>query len=658
MIKKYFGITLSLVLTASIASSQNATFVWAKSQGTSVSDYPAEPITDPTGNIYTVGTFNGTSDFDPGPAVVSPTPYGQSDAYISKLDRDGNFLWVRSVGGTNLEVGKSIARDNSGNLIIIGTYAGTADFDPGPGSFPITSSASSDFFILKLDQNGNFIWAKSVGGALGEIPGSVSVDASGNVYATGYFRSATADFDPGPGVVNIQYYNHYDAFVLKLDPNGNYIWAKGFGSNNPEIAAQLALDNSGAVYVTGLFSGTADFDPSAAVFNITGAGTNDAYVVKLASDGAFVWAKSFGGASSDTRGVSIEVNSSGDIVTAGVFTGTADFDPGPSVFNLPSLGSDIYFVKLSSGGNFIWAKAMGGGVVNGIQSMKTDAAGNIYSAGLFQSTADFDPGPAEYNLTSPFAYGTFLSKIDNSGNFVWAYALGGASGGNLKSTITIDNVGDVVSVGSYSGTRDFDPGACVFNLPTQNIYSLKLRQSVASTDPTISSFSPTISPVGTTITITGTNFSTTPADNVVTFSNIPATVSASTATTITTSVPVGATTGRIMVTVGCVTTTSATDFTIGDLPNELTIYNAVSPGGANPKFVIQSIELIPETISNTVTIFDRWQNEVWKGTNYDNTSVVFTGTSSSGDLPTGTYYYKVEFTSGRKALTGFISLKR
>ncbi|MCE2895980.1 MAG: gliding motility-associated C-terminal domain-containing protein [Flammeovirgaceae bacterium] len=96
-----------------------------------------------------------------------------------------------------------------------------------------------------------------------------------------------------------------------------------------------------------------------------------------------------------------------------------------------------------------------------------------------------------------------------------------------------------------------------------------------------------------------------------------------------------------------------------DVFGDIVIYNALSPGGANPTFVLQYIDIIPETKNNLVTVFDRWQNEVWKGENYNNSSVVFKGISDDGsDLPTGTYFYKIEFAGGRKTKTGFISLKR
>jgi hypothetical protein len=96
-----------------------------------------------------------------------------------------------------------------------------------------------------------------------------------------------------------------------------------------------------------------------------------------------------------------------------------------------------------------------------------------------------------------------------------------------------------------------------------------------------------------------------------------------------------------------------------NVAGNIVVYNGISPGGKNPAFIIEYINLIPETKNNTVHIFDRWQNLVWHGNNYDNTSVVFTGVSDGGsDLPSGVYYYKINFSSGRKTETGFISLRR
>ncbi len=96
-----------------------------------------------------------------------------------------------------------------------------------------------------------------------------------------------------------------------------------------------------------------------------------------------------------------------------------------------------------------------------------------------------------------------------------------------------------------------------------------------------------------------------------------------------------------------------------DVAGDITVFNGISPGGVNPNFIIQYIDILPDTKKNKVSIFDRWENLIWQGTNYNNTSVVFSGVSDNGStVPSGVYFYKIEFTGGRKTLTGFISLRR
>src|ERR1035437_9575750 len=132
-----------------------------------------------------------------------------------------NFLWAKSMGGTGNDIGYSIALDASGNVYTTGYFYGTVDFDPGAGTFNLTSAGNYALFISKLDASGNFVWAKQIGGtssgALGQF---ISLDASGNIYTTGCFFG-TVDFDPGAGTSNLTSSSTNDIFVSKLDASGN-----------------------------------------------------------------------------------------------------------------------------------------------------------------------------------------------------------------------------------------------------------------------------------------------------------------------------------------------------------------------------------------------------------------------------------------------------
>src|SRR5690606_23904636 len=143
----------------------------------------------------------GTVDFDPGVGVYNLTSLGYDDIFIQKLDSNGDFLWAKRMGSTGSNIGHSIAVDTAGNVYTTGTFGGTVDFDPGVGTFNLTSAGGVDIFIQKLDSNGDFLWAKRMGGIGREQGSSITIDALGNVYTTGSFEEEV-DFDPGVGIYN------------------------------------------------------------------------------------------------------------------------------------------------------------------------------------------------------------------------------------------------------------------------------------------------------------------------------------------------------------------------------------------------------------------------------------------------------------------------
>ena len=365
---------------------------------------------------------------------------------------DAVYGYAVDMGGTGIDLAYGIAVDSSDNVYTTGRFQGTADFDPGPGIFNLSSAGVWDIFVSKLDSAGNFVWAKSMGGTDFAEGRGIAVDASGNVYTTGHFH-ATVDFDPGPGTFNLT----WGIFVQKLDSAGNFVWAKDLGGTSFDEGYGIAVDASDNVYITGIFAGTADFDPGPGIFNLSSAGLNDVFISKLDSAGDFVWAKAMGDASDDW-GYGIAVDASGNVYSTGFFAETADFDPGQGIANLSSAGGqDIFVSKLDSSGEFVWAQAMGGNSLDTGRGIALDASGNVYTIGSFEGTADFDPGEGAASLGSAGGSDIFLSKLDSAGNFVWAKAMGG-TGDDRGLGIALDATGSVHTTGRFQGTADFDPG--------------------------------------------------------------------------------------------------------------------------------------------------------------------------------------------------------
>ncbi len=479
--KKLNIITLFSLIFSLGANAQN--FEWAKANNGASHEFGNSVVVDASGNVYSTGSFNGTVDFDPGPGTINLTTVGNNDAYVQKLDASGNILWANAFGGVGRDNGVSIAVDASGNIYTTGRFEGTVDFDAGSGTTNLTSvSGGEDIYVQKLDASGNFLWAKSFGGTGIDRGESIAIDASGNIYTTGIF-SASVDFDPGSGTVNLTSVGNVDVFVQKMDASGNFLWAKSFGSGNFDHGNSLTVDASGNVYTTGVFTGTIDFDPGAGTTNLTAAGSNDSFVQKLDVSGNFLWAKSVGG-TSGCEGESIAVDASGNVYTSGDFSGTADFDPGLGITNLTATGSyDSFVQKLDASGNFLWAKTWGGTHGISATSIAVDASGNVYTAGRFLETIDFDPGSGTVNLTSVGAFDIFVHKMDISGNFLWAQTFGG-TGNDRSESMVVDALGNIYNIGFFDATVDFDPGAGTANLTSAggwDIFVHKMNQCTATT---------------------------------------------------------------------------------------------------------------------------------------------------------------------------------
>lgn len=529
---------------------------------------------DASGNVYASGQFYATQDFDPGAGIFNLTSAGDFDVFITKLDVNGNFVWAKAIGGTLKDNSYGLALDPTGNIYVTGSFNGTSDFDPSTAVFNRTSAGATDIFILKLDNNGDFVWAKTIGGIsfYGDESFSIATDASGNVFTTGYFNEKV-DFDPGAGVFNLDFSsgsctNCAQIFISKLDTNGNFVWAKRGGGFGNSSGYGISVDPSGNVLTTGYFWSNA--------FGAPATGTQDIFIVKHDNNGNQLWANAFGDAtdiSSHEKGYAITTDATGNVYATGRYEKTTDFDPGAGVSNLTSVNKmDIFVLKLNASGNFIWAKSMGGvnaGVIRDVGlAIDVDGSGNVYTTGGFSDTGDFDPGSGVFNLTASIG-AIFISKLDVNGDFLWAGSMDGGSGVDVGYSLVVTSTDNIYTAGSFSGGStsnpfDFDPNFCRFNyVGPGGFFVQKLRPGTLPPPPTISSFTPSSGSVGSTVTITGTNFSAIPANNIVKFFNSKtATITASTATSITTTVPTGAITGPISVTVNCMTVQSATDFTV------------------------------------------------------------------------------------------------
>lgn len=447
-----------LLVIVTVINAQSFNFQWVRQFGGTQEEMPRAMTLDPSGNIITVGSFHGTADFDPGPLTYNLSSTNNPwHAFISKLDAQGNFVWAQNLGGYNCAISaNSVVTDTIGNVYVTGQFDGNIDFDPGPGQHYVAGNwsayvlkldhlgnllwvqvksgansmdiavdsggnsyftgklSSSQIFVSKLDSGGNFLWNYQASGISDGYAASIACSTQGNVFITGVF-DATIDFDPGPGVFNLFPNTGYDAFILKLNNSGNLIWAKQISGQADEFGQGIAVDNLENCFITGTFRKLTDFDPGPGSYDLIPFGFSDCYILKLDASGSFIWAKHLGSYIGTSYGEAIALDKQANVFITSAFFDRLDRYSTGSIFPpcTTNLYDDAFISMFDSSGNFKWVKQIGGAEHDGGMSLVVDTSGNIFTAGYFRKTSDFDPNPGTYTLTSFGDRDVFIHKMNS-----------------------------------------------------------------------------------------------------------------------------------------------------------------------------------------------------------------------------------------------------
>ncbi len=354
------------------------------------------------------------------------------DAYATRIDAEGEHVWTRFFGGRGDDIANSVAVTESGNVVIAGAFAHELEV----GDESLAGAGADNIFVVKLSPEGERLWARSFGGHDIDAAHYVSAGPGGRIYVTGVFRDTvsfgehtlesegdadifalalSSDGEPiwargfgarGPdygraivphprgvallaefslevefGDTALQSAGNRDLVVTLLDPDGEPIWARGFGGFYNEVGVDLAVDPAGDLIATGSFDDEVDFGGGA----LTSAGQSDAFLLKLDSDGDHLWSRHVGGEEEDI-GSSVATDRYGNVVAAGWFWYEIEFDD----TTLESAGRrDGYVAKLSPDGEPLWAHSFGGELGDMARSVAIADNGNVFVAGTFHGTAEF-----------------------------------------------------------------------------------------------------------------------------------------------------------------------------------------------------------------------------------------------------------------------------
>jgi hypothetical protein len=360
----------------SFASFSQSSGAWLRQFGGPNFDMASKITTDLIGNIYFSGFISDTVDFDPGPGVYSLIDTSYWGAYLCKLDPSGELIWIKQFSSTRHSTCHHLQIDKNDNVYISGQFSGTIDLDPGSGTYTLVTNLintmySSDYYICKLNSSGDLIWGRSfeVQGFNNYSVNSLSIDTSGNVYACGEFYGIV-DLDPGPAVYTVQSmgavppWSRSDCFICKLDPSGNFVWAKIFGGTDYDHAAAMKIDLKGNICLIGSFRGVVDFDSGPGTYNLESPyGLSSFFVMKLNDQGNLIFAEPIYG--DFNWNCAFALDSDDNFYCTGYFTGEVDFDPGAKIYKLRSSSVDnsAFILKLDAIGNFKWARSHSTGKV-------------------------------------------------------------------------------------------------------------------------------------------------------------------------------------------------------------------------------------------------------------------------------------------------------
>lgn len=362
---------------------------------------------DGNNNIYASAYFNGTVDFDPGVGEVLLTSNGSfNNSVLLKLNSNGDLLWVKHFSNNTNELSGTICLDeNTASVFVTGVFMGISDFDPGSGVASSTSGGSWDGYMVMLNMDGDYIMHNTLGVTGYDSINQVLVDGAGNLFMLGTF-AGTVDFDFTAGVsTQTSGLGQANAFIAKYSSDGVLLWAKMLGGTFT-TAIRMCLDPEGNLYyASSMTSGSVDVDPGPDI--VTYAYINGgALVVKLTSDGSYLH---HAGLTGGTHAITdLEVFSTGGLYVHGYFNNTVDFNPGIEVNEFTSVANQEFIWMLSTELQYYNVYTRPG---TWPTSIRIDGV-QLVVAGVFTGTVDFDPTGNSDNQTAGSQYGFYISEFD------------------------------------------------------------------------------------------------------------------------------------------------------------------------------------------------------------------------------------------------------
>jgi hypothetical protein len=390
---------------------------------------PKAVATDGSGNVIVAGVFTGSVDFGGG-SLDNPDS-NWNDLFLVKFSASGIHRWSLRVGtvGSGQSV-SDVAVDSSNNVWITGSFRDSINLGGGM----LTSNGSQDLYVAKYNSNGTHIWSESFGSPQSDAAVGIAISTSNEALIVG---SLGGSINLGGG--NLNHAGSNDFYVAKYSSSGAHIWSKTIGSSGDDQAADVDIDGSGNVVVTGYFSGSVNFGGTV----LSSHEATAPFLAKYSSSGSHLWAKTFIADSWD-RTVAVAIVPDGRIAVTGQFYNTLDLGGG---ILSNSGGTDIFLAAFSPSGTHLWSKQYGNGASRSSTpgDLSVDPDGNLVLGGTIYGAVTFG---GDYLLGNG-TLSAFVAKLNSSGTHIWSknsLELSEDSGDAVAS----DGSGNVFLTGTFS----------------------------------------------------------------------------------------------------------------------------------------------------------------------------------------------------------------
>jgi hypothetical protein len=336
------------------------------------------------GNIIVVGSFTSNADLNPDISVVDiHSSNGSDDIYMLKMDANGGFIWVRTIGSTGSDDCAGLEVDDNNNYLISGYFSGSTNFGNLAYPLNLVPKGLSDIFFAKYSSQDSLVFCKNVGGTSNDISFDIKKKLD-RIYICGYFNTI-ADFDPSANIQNLVSSGNADFFVAAYDTLGNFVWANSGGSANFDFASCMSVFDDGTIILSGYSLGPININGFNGSINLSNHGNYDVFLALLNSAGDITSAYGIGGNGLDqSRFQTLDKN--GNLFLAGVLgSSSVNFSLNSINNSPPFIGyNDSFLAKYSFCSDSLF--------VDGISGSNTVCEGDTvsYFAGVISDTINYN----------------------------------------------------------------------------------------------------------------------------------------------------------------------------------------------------------------------------------------------------------------------------